>query len=244
MTALEFDPGGIASPPDPKDHSVPLDEAIVVPRRWIIGPNTKSSMAPVTNQGKLPECGGYTGIDVMRYHGKVAGDGVLNLDPHWLYRRAQTRDGIPLPHRGTTARGVLQTLRLEGVPEIAKPGSAARGSAARNMIGSYGRLPFTAGAITTALVQYEGPIVIGMAWPASFFHPVRGLAPQPSGERYGHLLELIGKDDNVAGGSALLQNHWRETWGQGGRIWIPWRWLLPLIHDAWKVLDAGVSVKP
>jgi hypothetical protein len=174
-----FDPGAIASPPDPRDHTVELDEAIVLPRRFGIGPPfTTYSMAPVTNQGVLPECGGYTGIDVKRYEGKTEGRGVLNLDPHWLYRRSRTRLGfMPIPAKGTTGRAILETLRLEGVPELGKPESTA----AANKIGSYGALPFTAAAIKRTIVQYKGPVVFGMAWPESFFEPKNGKLPAPSG---------------------------------------------------------------
>jgi hypothetical protein len=248
MPPLEFDDltlalGALPSPPDARDHQVPLDTAVALPPRWIIGPDTPVSMAPVTSQlgpPVLPECGGYTGIDVVRYLGKVEGKGVLNLDPHWLYRRSRTRLGFtPIPAEGTTARAVLETLRKEGVP------IAGRSDAALHRIGSYGALPFAAAAIKVALVQYRTPVVLGIGWPDNWFHPIGGIQPKPSGRLAGgHLLEAIGYSDVVAGGSALLQNHWRATWGQGGRAWFPWRYLLPLVHDAWKVLPAGVSVRP
>jgi hypothetical protein len=51
-------------------------------------------------------------------------------------------------------------------------------------------------------------------------------------------------DDDVDGGAVLLQNHWRATWGQGGRAWCRWSYLLDLVHDVYKVLGPGQSVRP
>lgn len=241
MTPTEFDGfglGAIPSPPDDRDHGVPLDTAILLPSRFVLGEETKTGPAPVLNQHALPECGGYTGADVARYRAKVEGKGIPDLDPHWLYRRSRTRLGFtPIPAQGTSARAVLETLRLEGIPEVGKPATAHS-----HRIGSYGSLPATAAAVMTALVQYRDPVVVGTAWPYSWFRPVNGIAPKPGAIAGGHLGSIVGFDAHF--GSALWMNHAGTAYGKAGFVWIPWRYLIDLWHDHWKVLASGESIKP
>lgn len=242
VTDLPFGLGHVETPLSPADYELALDAAFTIPDRWIIGPpSTKYSMAPRSNQGKLPQCGGYTAKDVAAYFAKRGGEGLLDFDPHWAYSHAQARDGIPLPHDGTTGQAIAETLRKEGIPVIGRPNSAAA-----YRIGSWARLPITEAAISQAMVQYGGPVMIGLAWPENWFYPRGGVLPPPSAQiAGGHLLELVGRDVHVNSGSGLLDNHWGDgrIWrgSSAGMAWGRWRDLLSLIHVAIKVLDVGVA---
>lgn len=237
----DFDPesfglGGLPSPADPRDQVLELDAAAPYPRRFVLGKDTPISLPPHLDQGSLPECGGYSGAQLQRFNQKVDGRGVLSLDPHALYREAQRRDGIRLPHVGTTARGVLSALLHVGIPEVGKPATAAA-----NRITSYAAAPFSVDGFARALVQYRSPTLVGMAWPRSFFRPVAGVAPRPTEIVGGHLIDAVGYDLDLVpnlGGCALLFNSWGDAWGGRGNVWVPFAYLLPLIHDLWKALDA------
>lgn len=234
-----FGLGGHISTLDLRDYALAVDEITPLPDRWIIGPPyTKYSMAPGTNQGNLPECGGYTGDDIARYFGKRNGQGVLPLDPHWLYFHSRARAGIPANVAGTTGAAVAETMRLEGIPLLGKPATALD-----HRIGSWARLRVTDSAMARALIQYEGPVMIGLAWPENWFYPKAGVLPKPSSQiAGGHLLEIIGRDVNVNGGSVLLDNHWNGWPGSNkGKAWARISDITDLIHDAIKVLDVGVA---
>lgn len=227
--------GAIPSPPDSADFELALDAAEKLPRRYLLGKQTTISLAPHLNQGKLPECGGYSGAGIKRYQEKVDGNGVLNLDPHWLYRRSRARAGIPASVAGTSARAVLDTLLHEGVPIVGHPDTAKS-----FRIKSYATMPWTTDGFMRALVQYASPNLVGMAWPWSFFNPVKGVAPKPGDIAGGHLIAGVGYDLDLhpeLGGCALLYNSWGDNWGGRGNVWVPFRYLLGLIHDLWKLLD-------
>ena len=227
--------GAIPSPSDPRDFVLELDTAVPLPRRYLLGKQTPISLPPHLNQGKLPECGGYSGAGIKRYQEKVDGNGVLNLDPHWLYRRSRLRAGLPSTSVGTTGRAVCATLLHEGIPIVGHPDTAASFK-----IKSYAAAPFTVDGFMRAIVQYENPNLVGMAWPRSFFWPVKGVAPKPAGDRGGHLIDGIGYDLDLfpeLGGCGLLYQSWGDLWGGRGNVWVPFRYLMPLMHDNYKLLD-------
>lgn len=232
---LPYGLGAFPSPADPLDHELALDQAAPLARRYVLGKQTPISLAPHLDQGKLPECGGYSGAGVKRYQEKVDGNGVLNLDPHWLYRRSRLRSGLPASSVGTTGRAVCATLLHEGIPIVGHPDTAPS-----FRIASYAAVPFTVDGFARALAQYAGPILVGMAWPENFFRPVKGVAPRPNEKVGGHLIDGIGYDLDMLPelfGCALLYNSWGDTWGGRGNVWVPFAYLFQLVHDLWKLLD-------
>lgn len=227
--------GAIPSPPDPRDFRLEphLDTAATLPAKF-----RAPLLGPVLNQGNTGRCVAFSGTGVRQQQERADGDwpkGWPTLDPEWLYEHAEAIDGIPTPpgpNRGTTIRAALQVLAKQGQPLTGKPTTAGG-----FRIASYWAVPYTADAIKRALVQF-GPVWIAIRFDRAWFHPVRGVMPPPSSSVVGgHAIYLFGYDDSVAGGSALMRNSWGKGWGTNGNCYFPWRYLLPVLHDAWSTAD-------
>ena len=205
--------GGIPSVPDSQDWETPLDTAVPLPERFLL-----PGIPAAYNQHNTPKCGGFAGAGLKGVQEREDGHGFLPFDGSWLYGRAQQYDGIPLPHVGTTARGVCKALAKEGCRVAGKPGTTA----ANYRIASYTALPFTYDAIKRAIHAYQTPVLIGSAWYDSWFHPVKGVLPAPDTVAGGHLFWAWAWDDNVQGGSLLCQNSWGQYVGSvNGRFYAP-----------------------
>jgi C1A family cysteine protease len=226
LTDLPFGLGAIPSPPDARDYQLELDTAAALPSRFV-----SASMPPVANQGNTGRCVAFSSRGLKQWEEFRDGHGVLDLDAQWLYDRAQAVDGIPLPHEGTTCRAALSVLLKQGIPQTGKPATG------QNRIAAYYAVPITVDALKRALVQ-SGPVLIASTWFNSWFRPVGGVLPAPSGGvAGGHARLLFGWDDSVAGGSWLVRNSWGKAWGVNGNSYDPYRYLLPAMHDAWRAVD-------
>jgi hypothetical protein len=220
--------GGIPSPADPRDFPVELDTATPLPARFLLG-----GIPTALNQHNTPKCGGYSGAGLKMVQERADTGKFLAFDPDWIYANAQEYDTIPMPHVGTTARGVCKALQKIGPRVKGKPGTEKL-----YRIASYSSVPWTYDAIKRSIFQYHTPVLIGASWYRSWFHPVKGVIPAPDVHEGGHLFFAWGWDDNVAGGSLLCQNSWGQYAGSvNGRFYAPARYLIPAIHDAWRLVD-------
>lgn len=237
----DFGLGGIPSPADPADFQLPLDTASPLPAGWLLGTDNhpRIAMPDHLNQGDTPMCGGYSSGQLKRFQEKVDKHGVLDFDYAWVYRHSRLRAGLAPSTEGTTARAVLATLLHEGIPIRGHEGTAPE-----FRIKSYAAIPYTTDAIRRALIQYQGPVIIGIRWPANWstsssWHPAGSVAPRPSAaSQGGHLTLLVGW--RTVGGRIqfLIWNSWGSVWAGRGNLWVWADDLLPLLHDAWKALDA------
>lgn len=229
----EFGLGAIPSPPDARDYPIVLDTAAALPLRFV-----STLMPPVADQGNTGRCVGFAGTGLKQWEERRDGRGHYpRLDPDWLYEHAEAIDGLPgAPNiqRGTTLRAALTVLLKLGQPLVGKPESVAR-----HKIAAYYAVPQTADAIKRAIFQ-QGPVLIASAWYASWFRPVKGVLPAPSGGIVGgHARLAFGWDDSVAGGSLLVRNSWSRRWpgSINGNSYDPFHFLIPALHDAWRATD-------
>lgn len=220
---LEYGLGAIASPADPRDFIVELDQAIRLPRRFVV-----DGLGPVLNQGTTPMCGGYSGVGLKQHQEKRDGQGVVPFNPAALYVRARVHDGINAV-AGTTARGVLKALQKEGAMGGRRPARDYR-------IASYAAVPFQVEAFKRTLHRTRQPLLVGAGWFRSWFR-VSPL-PRPAGPAGGHLFLVFAWDDNVAGGSFICRNSWGRYPGSvNGNFYAPYHVLMPNVHDAWTAVD-------
>lgn len=225
-----FGLGAIPSPPDARDFPLVLDTAAPLPARFV-----STLMPPVSNQGNTGRCVAFSSTGLKQWEERRDGHGFLNLDRDWLYQHAEAIDGLPgAPNdqRGTTCRAALTVLLKQGQPIVGQPASAAS-----HKIAAYYAVPMTADAIKRAILQH-GPVLIASVWYASWFRPVKGILPAPSGGIVGgHARLAFGWDDAVAGGSLLVRNSWSARWGVNGNSYDAYRYLIPALHDAWRATD-------
>lgn len=236
MPPLEFDQGdlglgAIPSPPDARDFPITLDQAVALPARFV-----STLMPPVSNQGATGRCVAFSSTGLKQWEERRDGHPTfLNLDREWLYQHAEAIDGLPgAPNdqRGTTCRAAMKVLLNQGQPIVGQPQTAAS-----HKIAAYYAVPLVADSIKRAVMQH-GPVVIASVWYASWFRPVKGILPAPSGGVVGgHARLAFGWDDGVAGGSLLVRNSWGGRWGVNGNSYDPFRYLIPALHDAWRATD-------
>ena len=228
--------GAIPSPFDARDFALAVDLAAPLPSKY-----RATLLAPVLNQLRPPAgepigtCVGQAATGMKQQQERAGGDwpkGWPPLDAYWLYHRAQAIDGFPLPHEGTTCRAALSVLRHQGEPLTGKPATAPT-----YVIVSYAAVTRTYSALKAAIHQY-GPLLIASAWYRSWFNPVAGILPKPSGGVVGGHAELaFGWDDSVAGGALLVRNSWGKAWGSNGNFYAPASFFIPTMHDAWRATD-------
>lgn len=219
--------GGIPSPADTRDYPIQLDLAGPLPARYV-----SKLLPPPLNQKSSPMCVGYSSAGVKGWEERHDGHGFLPFDPAWLYGKAQQIDGIPSPHDGTTIRAALRVLKGAGMALIGHPEVAANFK-----IGAYYAVPQTEDGIKRAILQ-SGPVLIGSVWFNSWFRPVKGILPAPSGGiAGGHARYAFGWDDNVDGGSLLVRNSWGAKWGVNGNSYDRYDYILPALHDAFRAVD-------
>lgn len=246
---LPYGLGAIASPPDDRDHQLVLaplpDKAY--PSMWRVGPPfTKTGMAPVLNQHLTGMCTAFTGTGHKQTEEKADNHPVLPvlpkwqgvqvpthpegyLDVEWLYHQAQLIDGIPMPHEGSTLRAILTTLYKKGLAIVGHPERAID-----FRIKEYAAVPATQPGIQAAMFQYGTPVLVAGEWPESWFKPIAGVLPKPSKAiAGGHAFQLFGWRP----GQFILRNSWGAGWGVNGNAYVNVEYLLPRLHDCWKVLD-------
>lgn len=224
----QFGLGAIPSPLDPRDYPLVLDAAISLPRRFV-----SPLMPPTLNQHASPMCVAYTSAGIKSFEERRDGHPTfLAFDPAWLYPIAQRFDGIALPHEGTTIRAALRVMKGTGMALVGHPETAGS-----YKIAAYYKVPLVADSIKRAIFTH-GPVLIGSAWYNSWFRPVKGRLPAPSGGiAGGHARYAYGWDDDDGGGALLVRNSWGKGWGIQGNSYDPYQYLIPVLHDAFRATD-------
>jgi len=74
----------------------------------------------------------------------------------------------------------------------------------------------------------NGPLLIGLAWPNSWFNVESdGKLPAPDSSAGGHCVSIVGYDDTIENldgtkGAFHVINNWTTQWANGGYAWMPY----------------------
>ena len=170
-------------------------------------------------QNGFPTCTTHAGNQLKRWQEKLDGNGVRTYDQPRMYSWQKQIDGIP--GQGSTCKAWCEVARTRGIP--------LKGTAAGvDKIVGYWKVDIGGDwdALKAAIFVY-GPVLWGGEFYHSWFHPIKGIVPKPSG-----VLE---------GGHATLWVGWRKllmpiklpalldwgSWGNykgstgGGNVWVP-----------------------
>lgn len=167
--------------------------------------------APITDQGKVGACTGFTALDVMNNHvftgnriHATGSDALLPNDKGYdFYHQATLRDGIS----GNT---------YPGVDEGSSGLGAVKGLKFEKFITGY-----THGfSMTDFLVALQHqPVMVGITWTRGMFDPDRNGLIRPTGpDEGGHELGAFGYDPATT--LIKFRNHWTEQWGVKGRCYM------------------------
>lgn len=167
--------------------------------------------APITDQGQVGGCTGWTALDMMNNHlfagNRKHATGTTDLLPNEkgldFYRQATLLDGIP----DNTYPGADQGSSGLG---------AAKGLKREHFITRYSH-GFSIDDFLTAL-QHQ-PVMVGTAWTQGMFDPDRHGLVRPTGsEEGGHEYGAFGYDPATS--LIKFRNHWTDQWGVRGRFFM------------------------
>lgn len=167
--------------------------------------------APITDQGEVGACTGFTALDVMNNHlfagnrKHATGSTVLLPNSKGLdfYHQATLRDGIS----GNT---------YPGVDEGSSGLGAAKGLKAESFITNYTH-GFSMNDFMAAL-QHQ-PVMVGTTWTQGMFDPDRHGLIRPTGsDEGGHEYGAFGYDPATT--LIKWRNHWTYEWGVNGRFYM------------------------
>jgi hypothetical protein len=83
------------------------------------------------------------------------------------------------------------------------------------------------------------PVIIGMNTPESFFEAKDVWEPGENPEYFygGHAMCVIGYDDGKNGGSFEFINSWGRKWGNGGYMWVPYRFFVDFVFESYEMIE-------
>lgn len=167
--------------------------------------------APISNQGQVGACTGFTALDVMNNHlfagNRKHATGSAALLPNAkgldFYHQATLKDGIP----GNTYPGVDGGSSGLG---------AVKGLKAEKFVLNYTH-GFSMDDFLTAL-QHQ-PVMVGTSWTKGMFDPDKNGLIRPTGsDEGGHEYGAFGYDPATT--LIKWRNHWTPEWGVNGRFYM------------------------
>lgn len=204
--------GWIKTEPDPRNQNYRIaslvDTTAPTPtREWVPG--------SVTDQGQTPRCVAFGTNDYL------ACDPIVNatIDPDTLYHDIQLRDGMALPHDGTTVHAAMKELKARGLISTYV------------WAGSEGE--------TRAWVSTQSPCLLGADWMDTWFRTTKsGYLSWPKTAQIagGHCVLICGYDAKKS--AYKIQNSWGPTFGLRGFAWLRSSYLTRLMAMGAEVASA------
>ena len=205
----------------------------------------------VKNQGRLGSCAGQSGDTAMEdIKGRETNDYSYDFSPMWLYYRTREISGMQDRDAGCYLRDICKVLQTQGISlemlwpyDVNKvfinPSIISNVFARLFRIDSYYRC-YNIVDIKEALTS--GYSVIG-GWEifSSFYDAAgTGKVPMPIStdiSRGGHAMWIGGWDDNRQ--ELAIQNSWGKTFGDEGRVYIPYEYTVKYAYDIWALRPKG-----
>jgi len=168
-----------------------------------------------------------------------------------LYYDARVLEGTTQIDAGASVRDAVRVLNINGaaayhnMPYV--PGSFTTPPDAKTATNAthhesvrYESVDLSNMAGVKSAINLGLPVVYGMTWYNSAFGiGPDGLMKQPglAGDSVagGHCIAVVGFDDNLFGGCAIVRNSWGQNWAAGGFFYMPYALLTntSLTGDAW-----------
>lgn len=167
--------------------------------------------APITNQGQMGACTGFTALDMMNNHifagNRKRATGSTALLPN--------NKGLDFYHQATIRDGIAGNT-YPGVDEGSSGLGAVKGLKFEKFVTNYTH-GFSMTDFLNAL-QHQ-PVMVGTMWTKGMFDPDRNGLIRPTGaEEGGHEYGAFGYDPATT--LIKFRNHWTAQWGIKGRFYV------------------------
>jgi hypothetical protein len=220
--------GCIPSPYDENDYPISRLYALVgapppPPPDYMV----PGEPGPILNQGSTPQCVAYSTAGVKQYEDKLDQGQWFNFNENLFFSR------IGGGSNGAFLRDAMAQLLKVGYPVVSIDDSA------QHRIDAYYAVPVSLGEVQAALMAF-GPLVFGVDWPNSWFHPVKGVLPQPDYSAGGHAIKVIGWRTVNGQVQLILANSWGTGYGDAGRCYMPSPYL-NRVFEVWKTVDQVIA---
>jgi hypothetical protein len=214
--------GWLESPEDPRDWGVDALYAATgtePPAELPAAYHVPAPLYPVVDQGSSPMCVAYSAAGEQGWY-DLRDTGLALFDEALFFRQ------IGGDSSGAVIRDALNARLAAGYPVAGHPELAGE-----HRIAAYYSVPVTQADLYGAIASF-GPLVIGMPWARSWFHPVNGVLPAFDTAVGGHAILAVGWDAT----GLRLRNSWGADWGEAGEATLPWG-ELGRVREAWKAVD-------
>lgn len=252
---------------DPGYDQAPYEE--ILTKEFLPGRVSHERFCPsVGTQGAYSTCVGFAcgyylrtmlEAKARRLTRKTAID-ALAFSPGYVYEKAKPASDYAC-NQGVYLSKAFAVLKAAGAapvrafpyPSCSQQTGPVDALAARFRVVAYERLsgprddePQKLYRLKKALV--DGPVVVGIVAPPSFFGAKKSWRPAPTDDPAdarltGHALCVVGYDDGRYGGAFRVVNSFGKAWGDGGFCWIRYGDLARFTRYAYRVVPPEPSAK-
>jgi len=232
---LNFIPGVIQSPGDPRDY---IYRSIVKAEELPVKYSLRTIYQPVRDQGTYGSCVGFACAGIKDSHETRNYSQTMVTSPLYVYTQCKQMDGIPYIE-GTYPRVAMKVLQKSGIclentfpysrmcwPKMPEIPDDANIEAHEFKIGAYARIQ-SIDEVKQAIVR-DGPVLGAVVVYENFLSPDKGaFIEMPKGRALGgHAVCVMGYNDELKHkghtGYFEVRNSWGESWGDKGYCWIPY----------------------
>lgn len=208
----------------------------------------------VSHQLSQPMCTAFTVAELKKFCDNKEYSKILDFSEQWFYAKCKSNGGYQ--GAGEYPRVCMDTLLKYGIceesyhpyenryPSVNSDLPGADENALKYRISSYVRVTPTMDSIRQAIYQV-GPVGVSIMCWTSFFTPINGICPAPTGKQEGgHMITACGW--RTVGGKLQLKlkNSWGADWGEKGYVWVPESvWDAISLRDCWTIVDMLEATK-
>ncbi len=213
----------------------------------------------IENQGAVGSCVGNATASCLELYALSKLDLHKDFSRLFIYWNARDLGNIT-GDEGAYLRDGLKSCNTLGVCEESfwpyiesdvneYPSNAAYDEARKNRNITYERITNTDIAAFKNAIFNGMSVVIGMALSSSFYSITGPLADQnyvgileDADFIGGHAMNVVGYDDNLNGGSFIVENSWGESWGDLGYFALPYDVWINDAYDAWTCTNLKIDM--
>ena len=213
----------------------------------------------IENQGGVGSCVGNATSSCLELYAKS----ILAIDKNFsrlfIYWNARELGGIS-GDNGAYLRDGIKSCNKWGIPEENfweynesvvndQPNSTAYQEARKNRVITYQRIINTDRVIIKDMIASGKSIIMGIILGRDFYDITGPIAEhdydivsQDNEQIGGHAMNIVGYDDNLNGGSYIVENSWGTDWGDNGYFALKYSVLETDGEDVWACTELKIDM--